>query len=359
MRPLRALAATLLAPLLLGCGAASSPSSPALSGLHVQGAQLIGASGTPLRLRGVDRAGTEFACIQGTGIFDGPSDTASIAAISAWHVNAVRLPLNEDCWLGINGVRAAFGGNEYRTAVEAFVSRLHRAGLAVILDLHWSAPGSVPAAQQMPMPDADHAPAFWASVAAAFRSDHDLLFDLFNEPFPDRAGTASGNAWECWLHGCEMPSGYGVAAPWRAAGMQSLVDAVRSAGATQPLMLGGVDYANDLTGWLAHRPNDPLQQLVASFHVYNYNRCRTPGCWSSEVAPVAARAPVVTGEVGENDCAGSFLDSYLPWADAHGISYLAWTWNTWSCSAGPALITSYSGAATPFGAAYRAHLAHT
>lgn len=356
MRSRCALAAALLGPLGAACGAASSSPSPSLSGLHVQGAQLVGPSGAAVQLRGVDRAGTEFACVQGNGIFDGPSDSASIAAIRSWHAGAVRLPLNEDCWLGINGVRDGYGGNTYRAAIEDFVSRLHQAGLAVILDLHWSAPGNTPATQQMPMPDADHAPAFWASVAAAFRSDHDVAFDLFNEPFPDHGGAASGDAWDCWLHGCEMHAGYGAEALWRATGMQSLVDAVRSAGATQPLMLAGVDDANDVRGWLAHRPDDPLQQLVASFHVYNFNRCNTPGCWSSEVAPVAARVPVVTGEVGENDCAGGFVDSYLPWADAHGVSYLAWTWNTWSCSSGPALITTYSGTPTAFGAAYRAHL---
>lgn len=347
--------------LLLGCGGGSSigsgQPSPALPGLHVSGAHLSGANGSTVRLRGVNRAGTEFACVQGWGVFDGPSDAASIGAIVSWHADAVRVPLNEDCWLGINGVHDAYGGNAYRAAVEGYVARLHQAGLAVILDLHWSAPGSTQATQQMPMPDADHAPAFWASVASAFRADHDVLFDLFNEPFPDQAGTALGDAWSCWLRGCDMRPGYGAADQWHAAGMQSLVDAVRSTGATQPLMLGGVAHANDLRGWLAHRPHDPVGQLVASFHVYNFNRCASTGCWSQEVAAVAAQVPVVTGEVGENDCAGGFLDSYLPWADTHGISYLAWTWNTWSCTDGPALITAYSGSPTAYGAAYRAHLA--
>ena len=36
--------------------------------------------------------------------------------------------------------------------------------------------------------------------------------------------------------------------------MQQLVDAVRSTGATQPLLLGGEDYASDLSQWLAHDP---------------------------------------------------------------------------------------------------------
>ena len=33
-----------------------------------------------------------------------------------------------------------------------------------------------------------------------------------------------------------------------------MVAAVRGAGAAQPIMLGGLNYSNDLSGWLAHKP---------------------------------------------------------------------------------------------------------
>ena len=38
--------------------------------------------------------------------------------------------------------------------------------------------------------------------------------------------------------------------------MQGMVNAVRSTGARTSLMLGGLAYSNDLTGWLlrTHRP---------------------------------------------------------------------------------------------------------
>src|SRR5205823_2440848 len=36
--------------------------------------------------------------------------------------------------------------------------------------------------------------------------------------------------------------------------------------------------------------------------------------------------------------------------------YLGWSWNTWSCSAGPSLITSYDGTPTPFGVGLRDRL---
>src|SRR2546426_9476568 len=86
--------------------------------LHVSGIQIVDQSGTPIQLDGVNRSGTEYACAQGWGIFDGPNDAASIAAMAAWHV---RVPLNEDCWLGINGVNQAYGGRNYRKAIRDYV----------------------------------------------------------------------------------------------------------------------------------------------------------------------------------------------------------------------------------------------
>jgi hypothetical protein len=39
----------------------------------------------------------------------------------------------------------------------------------------------------------------------------------------------------------------------------------------------------------------------------------------------------------------------MTWADAHGIGHLGWTWNTWDCSKGPALISDDAGTPTAFG----------
>ncbi len=59
-----------------------------------------------------------------------------------------------------------------------------------------------------------------------------------------------------------------------------MLAAVRSAGATQPVMLGGLGYASDLSQWIAHMPADPLQpaQLIASVHSY----CGPPGANTSD-----------------------------------------------------------------------------
>jgi Cellulase (glycosyl hydrolase family 5)/Repeat of unknown function (DUF346) len=321
------------------------PAQAAALSVGVSGNHLVDGTGQPLRLLGVDRSGTEYACVQWGGIFDGPSTDASVAAIAAWHVNAVRVPMNEDCWLGINGAPVnGLTASQYQQAIVQYVQLLHSHGLYAILDLHWNAPGSAVANGQQAMVDADHGPAFWTSVASIFKSDPAVIFDLYNEP--------EFIAWSCWLGGAGCP------VSWPVAGMQSLVRSVRSTGATQPIMLGGVAYANDLSQWLANEPADPQHALVASFHVYNFNTCKTIACWDSQVAPVAGQVPVVAGEIGEDDGAHGFIDSFMAWADARGISYLAWTWDMWGCGNTPVLLSDYAG--TPcqtFGAGYQGHLA--
>lgn len=359
MRRVQRAAALLGLAAVLGLGLAgrlglTGHPAAATGGLQVVGNRLVDGSGATVRLLGVDRSGTEYACIQGWGIFDGPSDSASVQAIAGWHANAVRVPLNEDCWLGIDGAAAAYSGSTYRTAITSYVKLLGSYGLYAILDLHWSAPGTFQATGQAAMPDQDHSPAFWSSVASTFRSSPSVLFDLFNEPFPEREGAA--DPWGCWLNGCQLSdSAFGT---WQAAGMQTLVNAVREAGATQPIMLGGLEYANDLTGWLSHKPSDPNGSLVASWHSYPFNACNTQSCWDSQVAPVAQQVPVVTGEVGDNVCsAATYVPVLLPYLDSHGISYLGWTWDAWNqCS--NVLITGYSGTpAANFGQYFHDHLA--
>ncbi len=109
LRLLRLMALALL--LLLVVLPASSWAAPWIG---VRGNHLIDGRGETVRLLGVNRSGAEYECVEGDGIFDGPTDRASIRAMKSWHINAVRLPLNESCWLGINGVDPALSGATYR-----------------------------------------------------------------------------------------------------------------------------------------------------------------------------------------------------------------------------------------------------
>uniref|UniRef100_A0A1B6EUB5 Glycoside hydrolase family 5 domain-containing protein n=1 Tax=Cuerna arida TaxID=1464854 RepID=A0A1B6EUB5_9HEMI len=316
------------------------------------------------QMRGVNRSGAEFKCVQNQlGVFDGPVDDVSIKAMKTWNINIVRVPLNEDCWLAINDHNPAFSGKNYINAVVNFVNLLRQNNLTVILDLHWTdglyagkGQGSCydkTAKCQKPMADRQNATKFWASVARRFMDDEEVIFDLFNEPYPDQVISNNTQAWRCWRDGGDACPGF----QYEVAGMQDLVNAVRSVGSTNRVMLGGLRWSNDLSRWMEYLPSDSANNIVASWHCYNWNECIHKKCWDSEIAPVAAKYPLIVGEIGEDGCKHSFIDGLMPWLDKHDISYLAWTWNAWDCYGGPVLIKDYTGTPTNFGKGFKDHLA--
>jgi len=356
----RYLVSILLAILLIGSVGFFSTTRQAraaesVGGLHVLGNQLLNSSGQAIRLVGVDRSSAEYSCNSGgtTNVFDDPNNLSDIPAMLSWGINVVRIPLNEDCWLGINGEpAAAYTATYYQQTIEAYVNQLTADNVIVILDLHWNNSGSNQANSQEPMPDLDHAPTFWTSVANTFKSNSSVIFDLYNEPYP-----SGSTAWECWLNGASAANTAPcIGSPFAIAGMQDLVNTVRATGATNPLMLGGIAYSNDVSQWLQYEPTDPLQSLIASVHIYNFNTCNTTACWNTTIAPVAAKVPVIAGEIGENDCADTFINPLMSWFDQQGISYLAWSWNPYNCASGPSLITDFNGDPTAFGAGFKTHL---
>ena len=345
---------------------------------------LVDANGAILQLHGVDRSGTEDTCDYGNA-FDTPVDQTAVTAMKSWNVNAVRVPLNEDCWFGINHVTT--GGKTYTDAIKTYVDLLTTNGLVVILDLHWAAPAAWKAQGQLGMADADHAPAFWTAVATAYGNQPNIIFDLFNEPFI--------SDWNCWLVGGACAQDYD-GGTYTAVGMATLIKTIRGAGANNVLMLGGLGYSSDFTHWVAKvnsiptlaAPNDgiSLTNIAASWHAYSHQSVETKcpseydgysgtcanGLYTATnygiTGVLAAGFPVVIGEVGTEVFAsntGSYsvaqanmldtwLDNLLTYMDGQNQSYIGWDWNT---SAPPLLLTNFDGTPTPyFGATYKAHL---
>jgi hypothetical protein len=318
--------------------------------VSVRGNHLVNAQGQTLRLVGVNRSGSQYMCVLGAGVFDGPVDAASIAVMKSWHINTVRVPLNEDCWLGINDLDMADSGVAYRYAIKAYVARLNAAGLYVILNVCWNAPGREKATGQHEMLDASHGYALWRSLATAFKAHPAVLFDLYNEPHG--LGSTANEQWRCWEQGCG-----------EYAGMSGLVAAIRSTGARNVILLGGLGWAADDSEWLKYEPHDPLHQLAATFHVYyDHTLCTAESCWNQTLLPLAAHVPLVADEFGEMQCSDpaslTWLSQWMSYAANKGFSMLAWAWNLQhgGCSP-PFLITSYAGSPSPYGAVVKAFYA--
>jgi endoglucanase len=324
------------------------------TGLQAQGSLIVDGSGRPVRLLGFNSSGAEYACIEGWGIFDGPKATtfnaSVVKAMQQWTgATAVRIPLNEQCWLGL-GVKSRYGALTYRRAVHALVDQLNARGLIAVLDLHRSAPGKAASRAQEQMPDRDHSVEFWRQVATEYRDYPSVVFDLFNEPWP-YGDVTSTQAWTCWRDGgCLLPSQNGEG-QYVAAGMSELLGAVRGVGAHNLVVLSGIHWAEQLDRWLEFAPADPAHNIAAGFHNYPYNRfCVTQACYDTVLAQVAATVPLVAGEIGADnvgpDCNAlptpvtGFSSQIFDWLDAHHASYLAWSWNAWKdpCS----LVTDYN-----------------
>jgi hypothetical protein len=309
-----------------GTGGSSGqwPVIPHPAGLRVEGNQIVDADRNRLMLRGINRSGTEYMCVDNRGIFDGPDDEASVRAMLEWKINAVRVPLNESCWLGATGVSEDYSGEAYKRSIADYVELLHRAGIVPILDLHWAAPGDEPAHGLKPMPNLDNSPRFWADVARTFLDDDGVILEPYNEPFP-ASNADTDAAWECWRDGCEQAL---RGSTYTAAGMQSLVTAIRDTGSRHLLLLGGVQFSNDLSQWLEHKPSDPVNNVAAAWHVYNFNECSNRDCWNEEAGSVWAEVPVVATEIGQSDCLGdSFLKPLMTYLDEKSSGYFAWSWN--------------------------------
>lgn len=430
-----ALVAVVLSLVAVPAASAADSVPPVVS---VDGGRLVDSSGgtaRTLQLRGVNRSGTEYACSSGAdpakpgkggyAIFDGPTydsagdskgnsaqDVASVDAMQQWGINAVRIPLSDACWFGDPSLNPAYSGTNYQQAIANYVDLLARKGIVAILSLHVASTDASPnlGLRLLPMPGKVRGPDFWASVVQRMASAlpapdpgqsqqprRNIVYDAFNEPHLEDLPTAA--RWDCWENGCSVNSADApdpitgqppVPDPTPAydtAGMASIVARIRTAESnsgspTRPIMLGGIDFANDLSEWATHLPTDPKNALVASFHVYGNGttQCAAENCWNATVAPIrqgTTPRPVVTGEVGQYDCRSDFLTRYTDWADHQtttggtGISYLAWTWNAtlkgtpaapgvsggWKCDGGPSVLKFNDGTPTDaYGLAYCQHL---
>ena len=421
-RPLRAArtSAAALVVALVVAGCSSSGARPDALSISVLGNHFIDQNGTAVVLRGANTEGTMEDCAQpGAGFYADPTvraanfpasttdATTEIAAMKAWGINLVRVNLNEQCWLGINGVPSTTSqtshdgtpypvpaGDRYDRSVNAYmyemgsyVHALNAAGIYAEVVLMLNAPGSElitgnPVTEN-PLPDSN-SDRFWKSVASYFDLDGGVLFGVFNEPYPPNGEVNYDNAtgWGCTLNGCTVPDysrenarQYKSSAPstsYAGEGMLQMIKDIREYDTSTPLVVAGPDFAGDMDQWLAYYfPNgtsiDPDNELAASVHIYfpvGSTACAastdvTTACAGTDpgaVMQVAALAPVVADEVGDIDCGNKSLFPFLQSIDredASGsvdIGYAGWSWTTYSCD--PNLITNFtSGAPSTMGEA--------
>lgn len=279
----------------------------------------------PFRFVGVSRPALSFSSDGGRM---GRDSTAAydFARIRDWKANTVRIELAQYYWVSTS----SHYDPEYAARVDRAVKLARAAGLRVILALQASDRGdpNLPIKGEMhqPMADVNHSIPFWKDVAARYKDDGGVLFELYSEPFP-LGGEGGFSNWDLWLKGGLHPADdvYGPRAPFQAAGMQQLYDAVRSTGANNLVIAGGTQWGYYLNGVPAHR----IQGYNIAYATHPWEdspTSRQPSTWDRDWASLAQTDPVMITEFGDYDCTDHYVKAVLDKADQLGLSWTAWMW---------------------------------
>jgi hypothetical protein len=322
-------------------GCAPAPTEPvAPGGYYVNGNTVCTGDGRAHLLHGVDRPSLEWSS-SGVNL-----SAADFQLMASWNANVVRIALNQDFWLAGSPLADPF----YAATVDTAVTWAEQAGMDVILDLHWSDMGVLGSCVSTPttgcqqlMPDANSL-TFWSEVAARYQGDGRVMFELYNEPHDV--------SWDVWRSGGDTGSG------WQAVGMQQLYDAVRATGAQNLVLIGGLNWAYDLSGVPANRIEG--YNIVYATHPYTdtSGATRPPSDWQRAFGFLTATDPVVATEFGvlqDNACTTGYDAQVIQYADAHFAGWTAWAWYPGGCTF-PAIIDDWAGTPSSTGTLVKAAL---
>ena len=166
------------------------------------------------------------------------------------------------------------------------------------------------------------------------------MFELYNEP-----------------HGVpveRLEIGRSAGSGFQAVGMQQLYDAVRATGAQNLVIIGGLDWAYDLSGVPANRIDG--YNIAYATHSYSAPE-RLPSAWDRAWGFLTETDPVIVTEFGDtaSACATDYSAALIAYADAHATSWTAWAWYPGGCGF-TGLIDDWSGTTSALGKIVKAAL---
>lgn len=308
--------------------------------LRVQGNRLVTVDGgREVWLQGMNVPSLEWS-VTGEQIHK-----SIVVGVGEWKGNVIRLPVKEEYWFGRKG--QSDGGAAYRAIVDQAVVLAANRGAYLVLDLH-----------RYRAPTAAYLE-FWTDAATRYKNHPAVLFDLMNEPH--------GTSWEIWRNGGFVGDKKDAdqaafltaeekarAQGFESVGMQAMLDAVRATGARNIAVVGGLDYAYDLSGIVdgfALEDKSGHGIMYAS-HVYPWKKN-----WRKKLLDAAALHPILLGEVGADANKMSFIpadqqEDAATWTPAMLglIQQYRLNWTAWSFhpKASPRMLLDWDYTPTPF-----------
>jgi endoglucanase len=288
--------------------------TPATTGYTVRGNAIYDAAGQRKIFHGLDRPSLEWSS---TGE---RLSLADYQIMAGWKANVIRLPLNQRFWLD--------NRDNYQATVAQQVQWITGLNMDVILDLHWSDKGnSANTAAQQVMAD-QNSVQFWRDVAGKYKANPRVMFELYNEPHDV--------SWQIWRNG-------GTADGFQVAGMQQLYDAVRGVGAPNLVIIGGTNWAFDLSGVPSNRITGT--NIVYATHPYDFAGKNTPTDWDTGFGNISQTDPVLMTEFGNYNCSPNIYTDLIAYAKTRNIGWTGWAWYPGGCGF-PALINDWNGTTT-------------
>jgi hypothetical protein len=291
--------------------------------LRTQGAKIVNDRGADVVLKGLTRPSLEWPIDRLPGYYGEHLSQKDIEFTRGWGANVIRIPLNQTFWKE-SAPREVIGS--YKQIVDAMIYYAIEQKMAVILDLH-----RIVRDDQGQMANKQSID-FWKDVAKTYATFGTVLFELFNEPHDITK--------EQWLSGDGTYAGY-----------QQLYDAVRGAGANNLCIVGGLDWAYDLS-FVNSDFGVKGTGIVYCSHPY-YRKGNDSGdkfSPASNFAGVLGKFPVILTEFGGNlESTYQKLDYYtqvISYVNTNGFHYTGWAWwvkpdQPWF----PCLIGDWSGGA--------------
>lgn len=264
--------------------------------LHVDGTTLRTPDGSEVRLRGVNVCSLEFDSAGANWQLeaDGGSLTLdTLAARDRWHVNAVRMPINQE-WL--------LTDETYLARVEALIDAAAVRGVYVLLDVQWERglktdPYQLNILKRPTFGLGNTTEALWHLAAGRWSNRDNLLFDVINEP-------------------------HDVAPADLSVDMQQMLDRLAQRAPLTPVVVGGPDWAHSLDWWRQH----PLKGANVIYSAHEYLPYDPPSSFDEHFVKPAQTLPVLVAEFGPDqstlidtaEAAG--VDGWMPWAIGCGLT---------------------------------------
>jgi hypothetical protein len=314
--------------------AAALPAAAQLPAVHVDGNRFVNESGETVVFRGVSIADPDKVET------DGQWSPALFEELTDWGANVVRLPVHPRAW-------RARGEAGYLELLDEAVEWAGAAGLYVVID--WHSIGNLRTEVfQHPMYETSmgETARFWRTVSARYAGNPTVAFyELFNEP-TDWRGTFGRLSW----------------AEHRET-MESLIQLVRANDPGTIPLVGGLDWAYDLSGvrsdpvraegiaYVAHpypqkreRPWEPKWEETWGFVADTYPLFATELGFMSADGP-GAHVPVISDE--------TYGRAIVDFFEERGISWAPWVFDPeWS----PQMIQSWDFEPTVQGAFFRGEM---